>query len=795
MKFKSVLLFGAALAAFSGTAFTGTGAMAQSVAGQASAAANETQATGLEDVIVTARRRSESLQDVPVAVSAISKEELQNNLVADLTKIGELAPQVVIGRATIGTGAVIGVRGISSSSNDPGLDQSVAVAIDGIVLSRGRIISTAVFDLAQVEVLEGPQALFFGKNSPAGVISMSSANPTSSFQGQVRAGYEFEARERFAEAFVSGPLTDTLGARFAFRASEMDGWTKNIATPIEDPLHPGVIVPGATSGGRQPGNQEYAGRLTLVWTPTDDFEADFRLLFSHQDLNAYNAFTEAFCTNGVTQPTLFGTIIDPNADCRKDRRKSEGSLAPEFAANYTGGNNGVPYFTSEGVLAALTMTKQFGDVSVTSTTGYYEQEFSGANNADYTSFALLWGSQSETYKLFTQEFRLNTDFAGPVNFSAGVYYETSDRLFGNYPDIMHAGLNVAANNYTSFETFADAETETMSAFGQVRWQFTPTLELAAGARYSRDEKTQDAWNRTVGVTTSPLRPAGSVLTSEFSDENVSPEATLSWKFAPGHLAYLGYKTGYKAGAISNGALLLASSTADDLVIDSEVADGFEVGYKGDLFDRTLRLNLTAYSYDFDDLQLGTFNATTISFTIQNAAAARTQGVSASFDWLAADRLTVSGNLGYNRARYTRFMDAPCYAGQTVAAGCVDRRQDLTGEQLVRAPDLNATLAANYVAPLWTGWEADFSASASYSSEYQTASDNDPGGMQDGFVRLNAAVNIGPEDGRFQISVIGRNLTDEYYLASTSARPLGGPNEYIGVFNRPREVVVQVRYQF
>ncbi|MNS35420.1 TonB dependent receptor [compost metagenome] len=574
----------------------------------------------------------------------------------------------------------------------------------------------------------------------------------------------------------------------------MDGWVKNVARPVADPLHPGVTVPGALAGDRTPGNEEYSGRLALVWRPSEDFSADLRLLYSSQEINTYTAFIEPYCTGGVTQPTVLGNP-DLQADCRKDRRKSEGSLAPVFARNYTYGNNGVPHFSSGAFLGSLTLEKQFGDISVTSITGVYDQSFWGTNNADYSSFAAFWGAQNEDYNLFTQEVRLNTDFDGKLNFSAGAYYETFDREFGNYPSILHAGLNVAADNYTSFETVAQAEGNTLSAFGQVRWQIADGLELAAGARYSRDEKSQDAVNRTVGVTSLALRPAGSVLSSTFEDENVSPEATLSWKFAPRQMVYAGYKSGYKAGAISNGALLTASATSDSLVVGSEVADGFEVGYKGDMLANRLRLNAVAYSYDFEDLQLGTLNAATLSFIIQNAAAARTQGFTGSLAWLATDRLTLNGNVGYNRARYTRFTDAQCYTFQTAAQGCVGGRQDLTGEQLTRAPELSAMLGFNYVAPLWSDWQADISGSAAYTSDYQTASDNDPGGLQDSFTKINAAVHIGPQDGRFQLSVIGRNLTDEYVLVGSSARPLGGQGQYVGVFNRPREVVLQVKFTF
>lgn len=793
MRLNFALLVGASVFSFSGAGALAQTAASETKGGQAAPGA-QSEATVLEDVLVTARRRTESLQDVPVAVTAVSAQQLQNNLASDLAKIGELAPQVVIGRQTIGTGAVIGIRGISSTSSDPGLDQSVAVAIDGIVLGRGRVISTAMFDLEQVEVLEGPQALFFGKNSPGGVVSTRSAGPGRNFQGYMRGGYEAEARERYVEAAFSGPVTETFGARLALRASHMDGWIRNVAVPVESPLRAGVIVPGAEEGERQPGGTEYAGRLTLQWKPTDAFDAELKMLATSQRLNAYNGFEEPFCTGTQTTPTALGRPL-PYSDCEKNGRKAEGRLPAQFSANYPYGNNGVPNFISNNMLTSLTLNWQLGDMTLTSITGNYTQDFHGTNNADYTDFSTFWSAQMEDYDLITQEFRLNSEFDGAFNFSAGAYYEESDREFGNFPTILFGGLNTQANNWTSFETLAEADTRTWSAFAQGRWQFSPAWELAAGARYTDDRKHQDAWNRSTGVTTIPLRPAGSVLTSNFSDTDLSPEVTLSWKPVSGQLLYVSYRSGYKAGAISNGAILGPTATSSTLMIGSETADGFEVGYKGDLLNDTLRLNAVVYSYDFENLQLGTFNPITTSFTIQNAAAAQTEGVQLAVNWLATDQLRLSSNVGFNRARYTKFADAPCYTGQSAAAGCISGRQDLTGVQLVRAPDLMGTVGADYQMPLAGGWTADFSASATYTDTYQSAADNNPGGIQESFWRINAAIHLTTPEERLRLSIIGRNLSDSYYLMSTSGRPVGTANEFTGIFNRPRELVFQAEYRF
>ncbi|OYW36174.1 MAG: TonB-dependent receptor, partial [Brevundimonas sp. 12-68-7] len=195
---KSLLMAGAASALVCATA--------QPVAAQDSPAAQTPQdASAIDDVIVTARRRSETLISVPVVVNVISAETLERNRADDLSRIGELTPTVVVGAYKSNGGGSVAIRGISSPANQTGFEQAVSVAIDGVQTSDGRITQMGFFDLEQVEVLKGPQALFFGKNSPAGVISITSANPTDVFEAGIRAGYEFEGDETTIEGYLSGP--------------------------------------------------------------------------------------------------------------------------------------------------------------------------------------------------------------------------------------------------------------------------------------------------------------------------------------------------------------------------------------------------------------------------------------------------------------------------------------------------------------------------------------------------------------------------------------------------------------
>ncbi|RYE42827.1 MAG: hypothetical protein EOP21_08005, partial [Hyphomicrobiales bacterium] len=231
------------LMATSVTALASSASAQQSEPSAPAAAANE--AAGLEDIVVTARRSSERLINVPVAVTALSAAMIERAHVTDLTQIAQMTPNLVVAAAGSGTGGSISIRGIGTSYLDPGVEQSVGVVVDGVPIGRGYFLSAAQFDLKQIEVLKGPQALFFGKNSPAGVISIASADPTPHLTAMARIGYETEAKERFAEAFVGGPISETLGYRIAGKYSKLDGWFKNVVPPGPSLAFPGFNTPGA----------------------------------------------------------------------------------------------------------------------------------------------------------------------------------------------------------------------------------------------------------------------------------------------------------------------------------------------------------------------------------------------------------------------------------------------------------------------------------------------------------------------------------------------------------------------
>jgi outer membrane receptor protein involved in Fe transport len=776
---------------------------------QASESESAQQAGHLEEIVVSARRRSESLQNVPVAVAPITKTELENNDASSLSNLGELAPQVIIGQTATGTGAVLSIRGISSGATDSGIDQSVSVDFDGVQLSRGRIVTDGLFDLQQVEVLEGPQALFFGKNSPAGVISLHSADPTGQFEAFVKAGYEFVAKEKFSEGVVSGPVADSLNARFAYRVSYMDGWIKDIATPITDPLDPAATEPGARSQSTAPFGHDIAGRLTLLWTPGDDFEAKFKLTVDEKTYNGQLSNAEPFCFGGETVPVELGFLKGPTVNCSKDMVKSVNAFSPTFAANLPYGNDGDPYGLSQVFLTSLNLNKRFNDITLTSTTGFYDQEVTDSGVDDESFYAQVYNAETEHYELFTQELRANSSFDSPLNFTAGLYYEHSNRPFFNAPVLFPGieGFDPVAKNWSNSQLQSDETGNTYSVFAQGRWDIVQNLEFAVGARYTADEKDLSVENLSVNPGSAGLgiflRPAGDVLNSHYNDHNVSPDVTLTWHPDTEQTLYAAYKTGYKPGGISNGPLLYAYDTPQNLQYGHEVVKGEELGYKADLLDRTLRLDVAVYNYNYDGLQVASVNNVNGAsvFTVSNAAAATTRGIEAAVKWLAVEHLSFNGNIGYNLARYTNFPGAACYEAQTVAEGCITNAvtkasyQNLSGKPLVRAPNVTLDVGSEYQAKWVRGWMTDLTVDGSYTTEYQTAGDYNPGGIQPGFWKVNAAVHFTSDDSHYDLALIGRNLTNVFYLLTSNGLDAGLPTSDDGFFNRPREVIIQAEYHF
>ncbi|MEG8222687.1 TonB-dependent receptor [Sphingomonas sp. HH69] len=793
---------------------------AQDVAPQA--ATQAAQEGGLTDIVVTARKREESVQDVPVAVTAISAELIQRQDLTSIEKIAARTPNLNVGRASNGSGAQLTLRGIGSSSTSIGIEQSVAVVVDGVYYGQGRIINEGFFDLGGVEILKGPQALFFGKNATAGVISLTTADPTSTPEFKARAGYEFKAQQAQAEFVGSGPLTDTLGVRVAVRASKMyGGYYRNVSTPIDYPTFD--IATGATGFAvanpapeEQPGEKELLGRVTLKWEPTDRLTATLKASGSYNKTNnnswnyvAYN------CPSGESQLNGYA--------CARDFVTHQNKLPAEFAAQ-------IPYAKSDGSLynrykswaVTANINYELDDVTLTSVTNYNWNNNRWACACDFqSSVASNWATENSTFDAFSTEFRALTSFDGPVNLMVGGLYQKTKRTFDQY--IVLGGLTNSAaapeDEYLATRKTSFTDGETVALFGQATWKIVPTLELAVGARYTHETKdsyfTQPYNNAGVAaIFRDQNDPDGlGVITADQTFNNWSPEASITWKPVNGVLIYGAYKTAYKSGGFSNGGInsKLSADPVADLTFDPERARGFEGGVKTTLADNQLRLNLSVYSYAYKDLQVDFFNSPIFAFQTLTADA-RTKGVEVDFEYAprAVAGLNIHGSINYNRARYTSFPQAPCYAGQSVGEGCNivlpggGVRQDLSGQALSVAPEWTGTIGASYDTPMGNGLMLGLNADVRYSGSYLPSGFGNPDSRQSKYATLDAGIRVGAEDDRWQVALIGKNLTNRFYVTGVVDGPsTGGASggavpahaDQLGFGTLPRTVMVQLSTRF
>jgi outer membrane receptor protein involved in Fe transport len=767
----------------------------------------------LEEIVVTSRRREERLDDVPVAVAAISAESLQKYAVSDISAVTQMVPSMVVGRQVTGSSASIFLRGVGSTSLSSGFDQSVSLNLDGIAMSRGREIVSALYDIAQVEVMKGPQALFFGKNSTGGVINISSKMPTREFEGSLKAGYETEAKERFVEGVLSGPITNDLAGRFAMRASRMDGFFDNSAQ-------------ANTVGGfyrepnsdKRPETNDLSGRFTLDFAPAD---SDLQLVFrasatQYEDSGAADNY-ERLCAGGglnalgVPRPT--SGIAEPYADCRINGRNSTANANLANVATMRYSRNGQTYTDHDAYNTSLTAEYAFERWSLTSVTGAYgfkQQDlnsFSGATAGSYVT-------QYAKFDQLSQELRLLSDFDSPLNVMIGAYLAKTNFIFNT--DAFAAAASASrfdplTGNYYTFGRDNGFDGSTQSAFTELTWAITDDLEFAGGARWTREHKTSYAH----ATYANPFVPGFGMqqFDDRFSDINVSPQATLTWKPTADLMFYAAYKEGFKSGGYNTSISILSTTQEGDGQFESETAKGFELGTKSTFFDGTLRLGATLYDYDYDDLQVQVFDAATTGSRVANVGTLNTRGVEVEANLLVphVDGLELHGAVNYNDATYEDYIGS-CYTGQTIVEGCNQtfvgttfRNQDYDGHTPPKAPLWSGQMGFSYKWPVFADLQATFTADASYTDEYNFTDTLRPDGVQDSFWRYDASIRVTNSSEDWEVALIGRNLSDELVVTSANdmpGQPVGGTGTAVGtrsdmnaIVERPRQVILQGTLRF
>ncbi|MFU8762964.1 MAG: TonB-dependent receptor [Haliea sp.] len=793
------------------------GCMSLLPAVQAQESESQARSGGLEEVMVTARKRTESLQDAPLTVSAMSQDRIEKFDVSSLERIAALSPQFFVGRSSNGSGAQMTLRGIGSSSTSIGIEQSVAVILDGVYYGQGRVLNEGMFDLEQIELLKGPQSLFFGKNATAGVVSLTSAKPTDEFEATGRIGYEFEAEQTRYEAIVSGPLTDTVGARLAVRHSDMSGgYFKNQAP--QQPYNAFDVATGDIISDFSPadfrdapGERETVARLTLAFDPTDDLSMTFSAAMTDAEVQQsswnYTAFN---CPGGLG-------ALNPNLNCGDNFVITQNRMPSILASS-------LPYARSSGDLyneyesysLTANIEYQLGNFTLTSVTNYQDNQNTFGLSGDFQSIpTATFATEKNTWNAFSEELRLASQFDGRFNFMLGLLYQKTEREFDQW--VSTAGLANSAAPDPSLvhvasvkDSFTDGET--ISPFFELTYDLTDTITVSGGARYTDETKESEFVHPYNNPGLGGIWRENELAFGDQSFYEWSPEATVSWQASEDIMVYVAYKTAYKSGGFSNSGIYSADfmgGSASDFTFDPETAEGFEAGIKSTLLDRQLRLNATVYSYEYDDLQVDFFNSPTFAFITLNAGKATTQGLEFDAEYAPFNLggLTLRGTLAYNEAEYDDFI-APCWAGQTVAQGCNTSvpgtngtpGQDITGQPTAMAPEWSASFGINYDGMMANGMGYGIGIDGIYSDEYNASGFANPNAMRDSYTTLNASIYLSGRDDLWELQLLGKNLTDEHIVSGvvdgpSTPLPGGVYADQMGFTSLPRTVALQLTVRF
>ncbi len=785
-------------------------------AAQTAAAQAQTQ---LAEVLVTARRTPENAQDVPIALAALSAERLANYDINTLEKLSAALADLILTRGNSGSGMDISLRGIGPNFSSIGIEQSVAVVIDGVYYGQGRVIDESLVDLAGIEVLKGPQALFFGKNSTAGVISITTADPGPRFESRIRAGYEFASQNPQGELIVSGPVTEQLGLRVAIYGQDMlGGYVRNVAPPGSYTTLDAVTFIPTTHEVPAPRNRDLPaestvlGRLTANYHPSDSLTVTLKMS-AERDRQGGTSWNDRLWKCPAGHGTFPGTAAEP---CGASFEIEQNPVPPGIAATRPdmARMGGQLYTQYESRAVTAQVEDRVGRLDLTSITNYQHFDYTSNSDYDFTAVPQIWSDQHNGYRAVSEELRARTSTGTALDFLAGLYYQDTGSKFAQSAVFFGSENTLAAatNRYVSVLKDSATDGQTFAGYGQVIWRFLPGWELTGGARYTRETKSSYFVQPYVNPFFAALYAANDRLSADQYFRNVSPEVTLSWKPTAAAMLYAAYRTGYKSGGFSNSADdVVNSAGVQDLTFRPETAHGVEGGLKLTVQGR-LRINVDLYHYRFDDLQVDFFNAQNFALITTNAGAASTAGAELQVEFLpfGIPGLGLHGSVNYNVAKYQHYI-GPCYGGQTQAQGCnivgpaPDRAalQDLSGKSTSDAPRWTGTAGIDYERRAGTRWLLTGSADLHLSSRYSVSPFAQPLDIQPAYATFDAALRLSTANNELQAALVGKNLTDRFIVTYTSDLPsTGTPSggitgrmaDQFALFAPSRSVLLQLTYR-
>lgn len=771
----------------------------------------------LEEVLVTAQKRTESLQDVPIAVSAMSGEKINDVAITNLEELSLYIPNVNINQGQAQPNLFI--RGVGSGTN-AGFEQSVGLYIDGVYSGRGALAAVPLtMDLERVEVLKGPQGILFGKNTIGGAINITTAKPSFDFEGMVDALYSDDHGEQIYNVMLNGGITDKIAGRLAVRYDSMDGWWDNKLLNVEGPDTDNIYARGsflfdATDSLEVIAKYEYG-----------DFQRDAKPLVVYQS----------------DQPTNFrGDNVFPIVD-DQDQAAFDYSDDKEIRTD----------------VAALTVNWDVEFATLTSVSAWSKYDLEGTQNSDFSAVEGLHRTLDEDFEQWSQEIRLVSPGGQTIDWIAGAYYEHSELEIARINEAVDFALSgplavqplVSLPGTTPLPTQFDQDTDALALFAQGTYSLTDTVRFTLGLRYNDESKDLDKAARNEGAGTRATsigapelivlaRPAdlaiiGDLRSHEWQGLDRDKDkwtwsANMQWDATDNAMLYASVSTGYKSGGFDeaysgadetirtsdgifsnepNGGVLPGPDSSI-LEYTDETVTSYELGAKMSLLDGAAEMNVAIFRSEYDDLQTSSLVGDV--FRVGNAGESVSQGVEVDGRWALTERLTLGGAVAYLNAEYDDFKGATCTVPQVsdpiANPGCLaddgsniepgeSGGQDLTDQDMLFSPEWSANLNIQYNYPLSNGMEVSAGVDMNYSDEYYSALDLDPNTKHDDYTKWNARIALNGENDKWSVAIIGKNLSDETIDVWRNDIALTDSNSYFGVPARPRSVAVQARYRF
>jgi len=765
----------------------GVAALSLGVAPQALAADTPSDGTQIEEVVVTAQRRAENIQDVPVSVQAVSAAQIQREGVKQTADLARITPNVTIALPSgEGSQPNITIRGIGLNDYNSNNAGPNGVYVDDVYISAPAAQTFGLFDVQQIQVLKGPQGTLYGRNTSGGALVFTSRRPTDSLSADVHAEYSsFNTYQ--IQAGVGGPIADGLTGRLAFVVNHSDGFMKNLDT-----------------GDHENGTDNQAVRLQLQYAPTDDLKVSLISSYGHLDNSPaqykhYGAFVPG--TQGLPEPTM----------CTRQQIYAGGCVSlfgyGTERGFYEGRYQDFGNLKTENSVNALRADYKMGPVTLTSITAF---QYSSRHHPEETDagptdgLSIVFNVKSDTW---TQEFR--AEYAeGPLTVVAGAYYLgevlKQDQLINVLRDgDLYGGFGVppGAGNFDGIASVSRSkgrqETDSYAVFGQADYKLGD-FTLTAGGRYTREKKTFEYF-RTQQLQAGGLgnfAPISLFITNdrELKDSNVTWRAALSYKPTDDVLLYSSASTGFKSGGFNGGFLSddPAQAAFQLSPIKPEKVTAFEAGFKSSFFDRRLIVNGAAFYNDYRDQQVfvtvqqlldsAAGPILQLVSTLANADKSYTKGVELQITATPIRGLVLNVQPAWLKTEVKR-------AGVPTLGGVVG----LDGNQLANAPKFSLFASAGYTVELANDSDVEFQVSSSYRSSQYFDATNDPFIKEPSYWIHNASVTYHHKDG-WDVGAFVRNLGGEKYFvaAFNQSAPFG---DFDGIVGAPRSYGVEFNYHF